>query len=220
MVARVGKQRNRTARQLTAGFVWFDSEINDYLGAGLARAMRFGMLTIRKIAVRSIKKHRRKRVGELTASERAYYAPQGRDDKGRFQKRINNKANFPNMPGVPGGPPRYSDAPGTNFRDSIYAVYDPQTESGVVGHVKLAGRGARRVNVPQLLQEGGTAPRSFGVHPRQLRAWNKLYGTTPPIRGEMVAIRARPAMPLAMAAAQSKFPDRFRDIDQARTFTD
>ena len=185
-------------RGLTVGMVWFDGAAEAYLTPRLARALGKTMMQIRKIARRSIRPHRRKRLGELTPYEREFYAPQGRDKRGRFAKREYDKKRLPMQPGAPGEAPRYSPNAryGFNYRDSVLAVYDPQTASGVCGPVIDAGSGSQRRMIVKTLEDGGMQPISYG-----------------PQVGRMTYIKSRPLMKLALAAARPYIAANFQDLD-------
>lgn len=191
------RRRGSSIRELTTGFVWFDGAIEDYLEPRLARALFKSVMQIRKIAQRSIRPHRKKRLGELTAYERQHYAPQQkRDKRGRFRKgRVYDKRLGPNLPGDPGGPPRYTPGSRFDFRESVLAAFDPQTLSGVTGPVQ--GRRSRRnKDVVQTVEKGGRGVISFG-----------------PRRGQFTYIRARPLMALAFEKTRPYIASNFQGLD-------
>lgn len=189
------RRRGNSIRTLIEGFDWFDGAVENYLEPRLARALGKSAMQIRKIAQRSMRPHRKKRLGELTPYERDYYAPQKRDKRGRFAKgRAYDKRYGPNLPGEPGGPPRYSPKSLFDYRESVLAVFDPQTLSAVSGPV--LGRKSRGRGVVKTVEHGGRAMISFG-----------------PRRGQWTYIRARPLMALAFDKARPYIQNNFRGLD-------
>lgn len=193
-----GSRRNNTVRSLMPSIVWFDGEIQAYMAPKLANAMANTGALLMTIGRRSVRKSRRKRLAELTPYERDFYA-QGVvvDKNGKVKRTRDPRSNvdpkkFPMLPGEPGGPARYTPAGNLDFKHSIFFGYDPATRSVVVGPVLLAGSGAQRRLVPQLLEEGGMAPVSYG-----------------PNHGRMAYLAARPTMRLAFAKALPRIEKQF-----------
>lgn len=196
-----------TMRSLTPQVVWFDGAIQEYMSPKIARAMGDTGALLMTIARRSTRKHRRKKLAELTPYERDYYAGGAVtvDKRGRVKRARNargqfaagfDKSKFPVMPADPGSPARFTPGSATSldYRNTILFGYDPVTRAVVAGRVKLAGSGAQRRLIPQLSEEGGMAPVSYGPH-----------------YGRMAYIAARPTMRLAMAVALPRIERLFKD---------
>lgn len=195
-------------RSLTPGIVWFDGAIQDYMAPKLAKPLGDTGALVMTIARRSTRPHRRKRLAELTAYERDYYAPHvGKSVmvRGRVRHvkltRADSKL-FPMMPSQPGEAARYTPNGPIDAKHTILFGYDPATRSVVCGRILLAGRGSRQANVPQLLEEGGQSTISYGPHD-----------------GRSTYLTARPTMRLALAVALPRIEKLFENKGEATTIT-
>lgn len=198
-----GSRGDNTVRSLMPDVVWFDGAIQDYMAPKLARGLGNAGALLMKIGRNSVRKHRRKRLAELTPYERDFYAEgavqvdkkgkvkRSRNDRGQFTRAFDaNK--FPMFPGEPGKPARYTPTGSLDFKHSIFFGYDKNTRSVVCGPILLAGSGSQRNLIPQLLEEGGMAPISYG-----------------PNHGRLAYIASRPTMRLAFAVAMPRIEKLF-----------
>lgn len=198
-----GRRENNTVRSLMPDVVWFDGAIEDYMAPKLAIGLGNTGALLMRIGRNSVRKHRRKKLSELTPYERDFYAEgatqvdkkgrvkHSRNARGQFTRSFDAKK-FPMFPGAPGGPARYTPSGSLDFKHSIFFGYDKATRSMVCGPILLAGSGAQRRLVPQLLEEGGMAPISYG-----------------PNHGRMAYIASRPTMRLAFAKALPRIEKMF-----------
>lgn len=193
----VGSGRNHTMRDLTLDVVWFSDDIQRYMTAKSAKALGDAGALIMTIARRSTRKHRKKWIGEMTPYEKDYFAPGWSVLSSRVHRQLRKNAEeWPNKPGDPGSPANYtpSSATSLDFRNTILFGYDANTQSLVVGRVKLASRRAQSALVPQLIEHGGYAPISYG-----------------PNQGRRAYVAARPTMRLALGKALPRIERFFAD---------
>lgn len=130
---------------------------------------------VRKIARRSLRKARQKPVGQLTEEERT---------KLRIRQEIAKRTGKPQparplLPSKPGEPPRVITGLLKKF---TYFVFDPATQSVLVGPVKL---NQKSDGVPEALEYGGRSTNA---------------------KGEQIQIDARPWMTPANAIAMKQLP--------------
>lgn len=130
---------------------------------------------VRKIARRSLRKPRRMSFGEMTEDERKSFRT-----RQRIAKQEGKPApKRPFMPSRPGEPPRVITGLLKKF---TYYVFDPASESVLVGPVKLNQKSS---DVPEVLEYGGRSTNA---------------------RGQRIRVDARPWMTPANQAALQQLP--------------
>lgn len=178
-----GQLRGKTVR-LSVGRLFFDRRavIAATEKAERSRLSKAGAF-VRRRAKSSIRKARRKRLGELDPDElRVYEIAVGNAKKaGRRKPRP-----WWFKHSEPGQPPRSITG---LLRDHIYFTWDERTRSVVVGPALLNGHDASNP-IPRVLEMGGMVTNR---------------------RGRRSVIAPRPYMRPALAAEQSRFPELFRN---------
>ncbi len=124
---------------------------------------KFGAFT-RQTAKRSIRKARQKRVGELTREERRLW-----EIRKAIARRRGFKVRRPLKGSDPGEAARWRSGGSSSsnlLRSKIFFVYEPLKQSVIIGPARLA----TRINVPHILEHGGSAKsssgKSFRMQPR------------------------------------------------------
>lgn len=114
----------------------------------------------------------------------------------RKEGRGKNRREVPQKPSPPGSPP-FSYEEGTPNLRTILFAYEPNSESVIVGPVKLNSN--RSVPpVPELHEKGGTARRTVKTRRGGVKIVRARY-------------RKRPFMVPAMEKASDKYPELFTD---------
>lgn len=138
--------------KLSVGKWFFDRDhVIQAVGVGMARVLsRFGYFTMRD-ARQSIRRPRKKSLGEMSEAERKEY-------RRRRSLAIYNGDRPPERPYVPsrpGEPPRNRSG---LLKDNIFFAYERLRHSVVIGPAKLHGNiRVAGQTVPEILEEGGYA---------------------------------------------------------------
>ncbi len=158
------------------------------VNAAARRPLEIAGRNVRTTARRSIRPARQKTAAELTDIERREYERRLR----RWQKqgRSGPRPKRPLAPSQPGQPPRSVTGLLRNF---LFYVYDPETQSVVIGPARLNGGDG---TAPSLLEFGGSAR-------------SRRYRAT-------VRIAARPYMQPALETERPKLAALWRNAIRAR----
>lgn len=108
---------------------FFDRTVAKSLDAASRRVLsKFGAF-VRRSAKSSLKKARQKKLGEMTAEERAQYALRVTIAKREGKK----KPRRPEVISKPGEPPKLHYKPRSPLRELIFFVYDPNEKAVLIG---------------------------------------------------------------------------------------
>lgn len=173
---------------------FFDRELTAHLGNRLRSAYARAGSYCMKVARRSIRDARRKRIGELRASERKSYE-QSRErlrQRGLFNARNDSRKLLPLAPSKPGEPPRSITK---LLRRFIFFAWDQSTQSVVIGPAQLN----KSTGAPKTLEYGGKTSLVF----TRSSSNNRIYQFR-----RRIYIKPRPYMRPALAKTITQM-DRF-----------